>query len=212
MNDYLLISGRTLLLYVIVIFVFRVMGKREVGELSLVDFAIYVLIAEVGSLALEDLEQPLMLAIVPIFILLVIQYVNSLLILKNKKMRDIIDGDPAIIIRDGLIVEAEMRKHRYNLDDLFQQLREQGITSVQSISYAFLEQSGKLSVFEKENSPFILPLIIDGHVDEKHLVLIGKDQKWVDDELRKQGIYSAQDVFYACCVDNKLQVQLKARE
>lgn len=212
MNDYWLIIVRTIVLYVIVIIVFRLMGKREVGELSLVDFAIYVLIAEVGSLAVEDLDQPFMLSVVPIFVLLIIQYINSVFILKHKQVRDVIDGDPTVIIRDGLIMESEMRKQRYNLDDLFQQLREQGISSIQSISYAFLEQSGKLSIFEKDKAPFLLPLIMDGYVDQKHLSLIGKTEKWLEDELRRQGVYSPSEVFYAYCVDQQLYIQLKARK
>lgn len=212
MSDYGLIITRTLILYIIVIIVFRVMGKREVGELSLVDFAIYVLIAEVGALALEDLDKPFLLAVVPIFVLLIVQYINSLVILNNKPVRDVIDGDPTIVIRDGLIIEAEMRKNRYNLDDLFQQLREQGITSVQTVAFAFLEPSGKLSVFEKGKGPFVLPIIIDGYVDQKHLLLIGKDQKWLDDELRNQGIYTPDAVFYASYENQKLHIQLKARK
>ena len=211
-EDYLLISFRTFILYVIVLIVFRMMGKREVGELSLLDFAVYVLIAEVASLAIDNLEQPLMLAIVPIILLFIIQYLNAIFILKNKKMRDAIDGDPTIIIRDGRIVEAEMRKQRYNLDDLFQQLREQGITSVQSVAYAFLEQSGKLSVFQKGKEPFILPLVLDGYVDDKHLTFIGKNRKWLEDMLRNEGIHSTDEIFYCCYENEKLHYQLKARK
>ena len=212
MDDFWLISFRTILLYFIVLFVFRLMGKREVGELSLLDFAVYVLIAEVASLAIDNLEQPIILAILPIVLLFIIQYLNALFILKNKKMRDAIDGDPTIIIRDGVIVEAEMRKQRYNLDDLFQQLREQGISSVQNVAYAFLEQSGKLSVFEKGNEPFILPLVVDGYVDEKHLMFIGKERKWLEDMLRNEGIYTTDDVFYCCYENEKLHYQLKSRK
>ena len=212
MDDFLIISLRTILLYFIALFVFRLMGKREVGELSLLDFAVYVLIAEVASLAIDNLDQPLLLHIVPIILLFIIQYLNALFILKNKKMRDAIGGDPTIIIRDGVIVEAEMRKQRYNLDDLFQQLREQGISSVQNVAYAFLEQSGKLSVFEKGNEPFILPLIVDGYVDEKHLIFIGKERKWLEDMLRNEGIYTTDDVFYCCYENEKLYYQLKSRK
>ena len=212
MDDFLAIGFRTIILYFIVLFVFRLMGKREVGELSLLDFAVYVLIAEVASLAIDNLDQPLLLHIVPIVLLFIIQYLNALFILKNKKMRDAIDGDPTIIIRDGVIVEAEMRKQRYNLDDLFQQLREQGISSVQNVAYAFLEQSGKLSVFEKGNEPFILPLVVDGYVDEKHLMFIGKERKWLEDMLRDEGIYTTDDVFYCCYENEKLHYQLKSRK
>lgn len=206
--DYLLISGRTILLYIIVLLVFRFMGKREVGELSLLDLVVYVLIAEVAALALEDLERPFMLAIFPIALLFIIQYTNAVFILKNKPLRDIVDGDPTMVIRNGIILEQEMRKQHYNLDDLFQQLREQGISSVQSIQYAFLEQSGKLSVFQKD-VPFILPLIVDGYIDEKHLRLIQKDKNWLIDQLTAQKIYDVDQVFYACYENNQLFVQCK---
>ncbi|WP_332647205.1 DUF421 domain-containing protein [Lysinibacillus sp. 54212] len=212
MIEYLLISARTIFLYVLVLLVFRLMGKREVGELSILDVAVYILIAEVAALALDDVKQPFMLAVFPIILLFIIQYLNALFILKNKKIRDVIDGDPSVVIKNGVIIETEMRKQRYNLDDLFQQLREQGITSIQSISYAFLEQSGKLSVFQKDGEPFIMPLIVDGYVDKKHLKFIGKDLTWLEDELREQGVLSVKQVFYCCYEGGKVHVQLKARK
>ena len=88
----------------------------------------------------------------------VIQYLNSLFSLKSKKVRDLIDGDPSIIVEDGVINEEEMRKQRYNLDDLFQQMREERLPSVKNIEYAYLEPSGKLSIFLKDDDPLIFPL------------------------------------------------------
>lgn len=104
--EYLQLGGRTLALYVIVLLVFRFMGKREVGELSLLDLVVYVLIAEVAALAIEDLSRPFLLAVLPIFLLFTIQYLNAMFILKNKPLRDIVDGDPTIIIRNGQINDA----------------------------------------------------------------------------------------------------------
>ncbi len=212
MEEYLLIIARTFFLYFLVLFVFRVMGKRELGELSILDVAVYVLIAEVAALALEDVEKPFLKSVLPILLLFAIQYINAIFILKNKRLRDVIDGDPTIVVRDGVILENAMVKQRYNLDDLFQQMREQGISSVQSISFAFLEQSGKLSIYMKDGPAFVLPIIVDGYLDGKHLRLIGKTEEWLEDELRAQGIYSVKRVFYACYEDGKLHVQLKSRK
>ena len=212
MNDYLLILIRTILLYIILLVVFRLMGKREVGELSIVDLAIFVLMAEVAALALDDVHNDLGQAILPIGILFSIQYVNSWFILKNKRLRDFIEGDPSLIIRDGWLCEPEMRKQRYNLDDLLQQLREQGIGSVQDVAYAFLEQSGKLSVYLKEDGQLILPLVLDGYVDQRHLKIIHKDVKWLEHELMLQGYPNIRNIFY-CSYDNgKWFVQLRARK
>lgn len=212
MDEYLIIFSRTIFLYLLVLLVFRLMGKRELGELSILDVAVYLLIAEVAAIALDNYEQSFFKSILPILILFAIQYLNAIFILKNKRVRDVIDGDPSIIVRDGVILEHEMRKQRYNLDDLFQQLREQGVGSIQNIAFAFLEQSGKLSVYLKEDPKFILPLIVDGYLDTKHLRLINKTEQWLEDELRQQGIYSAKQVFYCCYEEGKVHVQLKARK
>ncbi|MER2112756.1 MAG: YetF domain-containing protein, partial [Solibacillus isronensis] len=137
---------------------------------------------------------------------------NSWLILKNKKLRDFIEGDPSLVIRDGFICEMEMKKQRYNLDDLLQQLREQGVCSVQDVAYAFLEQSGKLSIYQKNQGGFILPLILDGYVDKRHLKIIGKDEEWLVRELLVNGYPNIRDIFYCSYEDGKWFVQLRARK
>ncbi|AWE08154.1 hypothetical protein DCE79_12460 [Lysinibacillus sp. 2017] len=215
MNDYALIIARTILLYIILLVVFRLMGKREVGELSIVDLAIFVLMAEVAAFALDDTHAHFGKAVLPIGILFLIQYLNSLLILKNKRIRDFIEGDPTMIIRDGWILEKEMRKQRYNLDDLLQQLREQGVASVQEVAYAFLEQSGKLSIYKREDNAhpqLILPLILDGYVDERHLKILNRDRKWLEQELLVLGYPDLKEIFFCSYEREKWFVQLRARK
>ncbi|MFC7684554.1 DUF421 domain-containing protein [Ureibacillus sp. GCM10028918] len=210
METYVEIFLRTVFLYIFVIIVFRLMGKREVGELSIMDLVVFVLIAECVAFALEDVDKPVFQNVFPIIILLVIQFINSLITLKSKKIRDIIDGDPSLIVRDGVIDQEEMRKQRYNLDDLFQQMREERIPSVQQIDYAFLEPSGKISIFLKSDDPLILSLIVDGYIVDKHLKIMNKDKAWLMNELQKIG-YSERvnDIFYCCYENNELHVQLK---
>lgn len=210
METYLEIFFRTVFLYIFILVVFRLMGKREVGELSIMDLVVFVLIAECVAFALEDVDKPVIQNVFPIIILLVIQYINSLFTLKSKKIRDVIDGDPSLIIRDGVIDQKEMRKQRYNLDDLFQQMREERVPSVQQIDYAFLEPSGKLSIFLKSDDPLVLALIVDGYIVDKHLTIMNKDKDWLTNELKKQG-YSERinEIFYCCYENNELHVQLK---
>lgn len=212
MNDYTIITFRTILLYLILLIVFRLMGKREVGELSIVDLAIFVLMAEVAAIALDDIERHITKAVLPIVLLFIIQYLNSWIILKNKRLRDFIEGDPTMVIRDGWICEIEMKKQRYNLDDLLQQLREQGVGSVQDVAYAFLEQSGKLSIYEKDKGKFILPLIFDGYVDKRHLKILGKDEQWLSHELLINGYPNIREIFYCSYEEGKWFVQLRARK
>lgn len=186
------------------------MGKREVGELSVMDLVIFVLIADVASFAVDEPKRNLFESILPMIILLIIQVTISFISLKSKKIRDKIDGDPTTIIRDGVLFEDEMKKQRYNLDDLFQQLREQKIGSIQKVAYAFLEPSGNLSIFMKDSLPPILPLIVDGEVQKRHLQLIEKDEQWLLEELEKLGCSETNQIFYCCFEDGEVHVQLKS--
>lgn len=210
MEAYLIVLFRTVFLYILILIVFRLMGKREVGELGLSDIVVYVIIAEVATFALEDTEKPIMMAIFPILILLVIQYSNALLVLKNKKVRDVIDGDPSLMIANGKIMELEMRKQRYNLDDLLQQLREQGVSSILQVKYAFLEQSGKLSIFYKDDDDYSLPLILDGYIDFRHLKLLNQTEVWLLEQLAKDGYYDINQIFFCSFEKGRLHVQLKS--
>ena len=118
MHDLLIIGFRTVLLYVIIVIILRIMGKREVGELGVIDVVVFIVMAEVAAFALDDPDKKLIQSIVPMLILLAIQLLSSFISLKSKKFRDLVDGDPTLIIKDGKILEKEMRKQRYNLDDL----------------------------------------------------------------------------------------------
>ncbi|MGE7921843.1 DUF421 domain-containing protein [Viridibacillus arvi] len=209
MNDLLIIAFRTVFLYFVILIIFRLMGKREVGELSMIDLVIFVLIAEVAAFAIDDPQRKLFESVLPMIMLLVIQVVLSYITLKNKKIRDLIDGDPVTIIRDGVIMESEMRKQRYNLNDLFQQLREQQVGSVQQVSYAFLEPSGNLSVFVKDEDPPTLPLIIDGEIQDRHLKLMQRTEEWLMEKLLEQNITDVTEIFYCCFEKNELYVQKK---
>lgn len=209
MDLYLEIIFRTILLYILILVIFRLMGKREVGELSIMDLVVFVLIAGCVAFALEDMDKELLPTIFPIILLFIIQYFNSLLALKSKKVRDLIDGDPSLVVKNGIINEEEMRKQRYNLDDLFQQLREEGVPSIKNIAYAYLEPSGKLSVFLKDDHPLIIPLIVDGDVIERHLRMIDKDEQWLKDTLITKGYNNIDEIFYCCYEDYDLYVQLK---
>ena len=211
MEELLVVALRTIFLYILILIIFRLMGKREVGELSLMDLVIFVLIAEVASFAIDDPKRDLFGSIMPMILLLFIQLGTSYWSLKSKKVRDLIDGSPTIIIRNGEIIESEMRKIRYNLDDLFQQLREQQVGSVQDVAYAFLESSGNLSVFKMGGDHPVLPLIVDGDVQESHLDLIQQDKQWLLEELKNLDIDDPATVFYCSYEKEKLYIQMRER-
>ncbi|MFB7158143.1 MULTISPECIES: DUF421 domain-containing protein [unclassified Lysinibacillus] len=209
MEEYLTIILRTCFLYVFILIIFRLMGKREVGELSVIDLVVSILMAEVAAFALDDFESPLFNVILPIIILFFIQITTAYISLKSKKFRDLVDGDPVLLIRDGVILESEMRKQRYNLDDLCQQLRENGNASVTDIAYAYLEPSGNLSVYQKDEKAFVYPLIIDGDIQDRHLKVLHKDVDWLMAELAKNNITDSNTVFFCVWEEDRLHIQLK---
>ncbi|MFJ7979429.1 DUF421 domain-containing protein [Lysinibacillus xylanilyticus] len=209
MEEYLTIILRTCFLYVFILIIFRLMGKREVGELSVIDLVVSILMAEVAAFALDDFESPIFKVILPIIVLFFIQITSAYLSLKNKKFRDLVDGDPVLLIRDGVILESEMRKQRYNLDDLCQQLRENGNASVTDIAYAYLEPSGNLSVYQKDEKAFVYPLIIDGDIQDRHLKVLHKDADWLMAELAKNNITDSNTVFFCVWEEDRLHIQLK---
>ena len=143
----------------------------------------------------------MLMSVVPIMVLVLIQILVSYITLKSEKLRDIIDGKPTVIIKNGKLNFTEMSKIRYSLDDLLTQLRLQGVKSIDKVKYAVLENNGNLSVFN-DNSDYPLPLILDGVIDYSVLKNIGKDYNWILSILKKKNI-ELEDVFYAFYTSGK---------
>ncbi|MGU3472989.1 DUF421 domain-containing protein [Paenibacillus sp. D51F] len=141
---------RTVLIYFVVFLIMRLMGKREIGKLSVFDLVISFMIAEIAVLVIEDTKKPLIEGIVPMAVLMIIQVLIAYIGMKNRKLRLLFDGKPSVIIADGKLNQKEMKKQRYNLDDLMLQLRENQVARVADVEFAILETSGKLSVIPKE--------------------------------------------------------------
>ncbi|MBR2564536.1 MAG: DUF421 domain-containing protein [Paenibacillus sp.] len=143
---------RTILMYFLVYFAIRIMGKREIGKLSMFDLVVSIMLAEMGAFVIEDIKKPLSHGIAPMLTVIVMQIGMAYLGLKSRKLRLMIDGKPTVLISKGKLHRDEMRKQRYNLDDLLLQLREQNIDSIGDVDFALLETTGKLTVFPKEQS------------------------------------------------------------
>ena len=204
--EYFIVIVRSFLFYLMIAGLYRFMGKREIGELSIMDFIVSIFIAELAAISIENYKDNVFLSIGPIAVLVIIQVLGSKISLKSQKARNIMDGEPSVIINRGKINFEEMLKQRYNLDDLLTQLRAKSIKSIEEVDYAILETSGKLSVFKKEddkNRLYPLPVIIDGKVQEDVLVQIGKTRRWLDKSLNTEG-YSLDDIFYGFYQKNRL--------
>ncbi len=187
------VSWRTVLLYVVIIIIFRFIGQRGINQLNVIDLVVVLMISELGVVAIEDTGESLLHQLVPILILTLIQIGLTYIQSKSQKLRRVLDGQPIIVIRQGKIDEKQMKKSRYNLDDLLLQLRDKNIGDIREVDYAILEPSGTLSVFKKSESKdksgsvFLLPLVINGIIQKKHLNLINKNSSWLFNELKKRG-------------------------
>lgn len=205
--DLLIIFVRTIFFYFFIFVVYRIMGKREVGQLGIIDLIVSILIAELVMISIEDYHTSLLKSVVPILTLLVLQVTLAFLSLKRPKFRIFLDGNPSIMIQDGKVNYKEMTRQKYNLDDLLVQLREKGYRSIEEVEYAILENSGSLSVFpypkDKKKTPLPLPIILDSQIQKDTLKVMHRDEKWVYQMLKKKNI-QIEDVFYAFYKDNNI--------
>lgn len=210
--DYIIVLARTLLFYIIITLLYRFMGKREIGQLGIVDLIVSILIAELAAVSIENRDESIFISIVPIVALVLIQIGMSYISLRNSKIRDVFDGTPSVMINRGVVNFKEMVRQRYNLDDLLTQLREQHVRTIEEVDYAILESSGKLSVFKKQSNKFgdyPLPLILDSVIQTETLVQIKKNQEWINKTLKAENV-SLDDVFYAFYKDQGLYIIKKS--
>ncbi|MBR1413627.1 MAG: DUF421 domain-containing protein [Bacilli bacterium] len=198
---------RTIFFYFFITICYRIMGKREVGQLGIIDLIISILIAEMVAISIENIKQSIFMTIVPIILLVGIELVLGFISLKNQKIRTILDGKPSLIISNGKINYHEMIKQRYTMDDLLLSLRQKEIRNLEDVEYAFLEPNGKLSIFKynfmKLKGYYPMPIIIDGVIQYKSLGQIKKNKAWLDEELNKRNLTS-KDIFYAFYKYNKI--------
>ena len=184
---------RTVIIYIIVVAVYRFMGKRQIGELQPGELVLAIMLSDLATTPISSVNTPLVIGIFPIVTLMAIEMLFSILAQKSVKLRRLISGSPSIVIENGKINIKELTALRFSIDDLFEQLRSSGYMSVAEVAYAILETNGQLSVVPSaENRPvtvkdfnFIseatLPrnIIKDGELDENNLSAIGRDKNWL---------------------------------
>ena len=203
--EYIKIILRISFFYFFIIFIYRIMGKREVGQLGIVDLIVSILIAELVAISVEDTTGSIMLSVIPILALTLLQMLLSYGSLKSDKIRDLLDGSPSFIIKNGKLKYKEMIRQKYNLDDLLTQLREKGERNIEDIEYAILENNGTLSIFPygSKKSPMPMPIILDGKIEGRMLKEMNKDEEFIMNLLRKNNVL-LKDVFYAFYKDKNI--------
>jgi len=201
------VGVRTLFFYIFILVIFRIMGKREVGQLSIQDLVVSILIAELVAISIENYKDSMWLTIMPIIILLVLELSSAYLSIKFNKFRSVIEGKPSLIINRGIINYKEMIKQRYSLDNMLTELRSKNIKNIKDVEYAVLENNGKLSIFKynflgiDSANPF--PLILDGVVQKSTLDYIQKSEKWLNDFIISNNV-EIKEIFYAFYKNKKI--------
>lgn len=203
--------ARTVILYLLIMLGLRLMGKRQIGELEPGELVLTMMISDLATVPMQDFGIPLLAGVIPILTLLALSMLMSQLSLHSLRFRELVCGTPAILIRNGKLQQETMRKNRYTLDELLEELRGQGISSINDVKYAILENSGQLSVlpWTRQQPPTVsqlgleleddvtLPVILvnDGRVLRKNLASHGKDEQWLQEELQKKHLSSPKEVF-----------------
>jgi len=194
---------RAILLYIIVLIVMRLMGKREIGQLQPFELAISIMIADLASIPMTDAGVPISNGIIPILGLLVMHLLISIINLKSIKAREIICGKPRILIYRGKIDEKALIKERFTINELEERLRGNNIVNLGDVEYAILETSGDITVIQKPEKRNTIPedfnivpeyegisydLVVDGKIMEKNLKKLGKNYQWLKKQVEKFNI------------------------
>lgn len=194
---------RAILLYIIVLIVMRLMGKREIGQLQPFELAISIMIADLASIPMTDTGVPISNGIIPILGLLVMHLVISVVNLKSIKAREIICGKPRILIYRGRIDEKALKKERFTINELEERLRGNNVVNLGDVEYAILETSGNITVIQKPEKRNTIPedfnivpdyegisydLVVDGKIMDENLKKLGKNYQWLKKQVEKFNI------------------------
>lgn len=222
----LVLFFRTLILYAIVVLSVRIMGKRQIGEMQPSELVVAIMISDLASVPMQAIDIPLLSGVIPVLTLLVAEVTVSFLSLKSRIARRILTGRPSIIIYRGHLNEQEMRRLRFNMNDLQEQLRSNGYFNIADVEVAVLETNGMLSIIPKTHARTVtvgdmalknvpkegLPytIIADGRLNHSELERSGKTKEWLLKELKKQKIEAIREVFY-CVYDDNSGIQLQRK-
>ena len=191
---------RSILIYIFVLVVMRLMGKREIGQLQPFELAIAIMIADLASIPMTDPGIPISNGIISILGLLVMHLIISIINMKSIKAREIICGKPTILIYRGKIDEKALKKERFTINELEERLRGNNVTSLGDVEYAILETSGQVTVIQKPEKRNTIPedfnivpeyegipydLVVDGKIMDDNLRALGKNREWLKKQIEK---------------------------
>lgn len=201
---------RTIILYVLIVIGVRLMGKRQVGELEPSELVLSLLLADLAAVPMQDFGIPLLTGVIPILTLLSLTMAVSVLTMKSMRVRKLVCGQPSIVVKDGVPDQRQMRKNRFTVDELLEELRMKGFTDLTQVRYAILETNGQLSVIPyakyqpatclqmnvtSHDSGLSTVLISDGRLMEENLTACGYEKTWLHQQLSRFGVTCHKQVF-----------------
>lgn len=217
---------RTIILYLIIVIGIRLMGKRQIGQLEPSEFVLSLLIADLAAVPMQDFGIPIIMGIIPIITLLCLSTILSVLTVRSIRIRALLCSRPSIVVEDGKILYREMVKNRFTVDELMEELRVAGVTDLDSVKYAVLETTGRISVItKKEQQPPTasdlgvavedtgLPVIVvsDGRILSENMKIRNLSSEWLRQELSGRKIQDISQVFLMT-VDEAGKVYLSVKE
>lgn len=217
---------RTLIIYTAIIVSFRIMGKRQIGELEPAELVVAVLISDLAAHPLQDIGTPLLYGLIPVLTLLCCEVLISAGVVKSIKFRSFICGKPSFVISRGRINQKEMKKNRFTLDELAEQLRKKDISDISTVKYAILETDGSLSTLlhtdrlpltpkqmnvQTEDAGYPVIVINNGRVLENNLKTMGLNDIWLKNQLKNRRVDSVEDI-YLMTVDENGRIYYTVKE
>ena len=217
---------RTIIIYVFLLIIMRLMGKRQLGELEVSELVSTLLLSDIAALPITDQDIPLIYALIPITVITTFEITLSVILTKIPGLKSVISTRPSALIKKGLIDRKEMVRNRISIDELFSELRQKDVSDISDVEYAILEQNGKLTVIKKKScepptakdlkisikEPGISHIIVaDGKIDRHGLKQLNKEEKWLNKYLSAQKI-SLKDVYIMTMDDNESIKLIKRSE
>lgn len=216
---------RSIIIYLFVLVVIRLMGKRQVGEMQPFEFVITLIMADLACIPMAELAVPLVHGIIPIFTLLIVHFFICFLSRKSMRMRYLLSGRPAIVISPKGINYNELKKLNMTLDDLIESIRGCEVFNIEDVAYAIMETNGKICVIKKatiepptredmkvEITPSSLPvnIVMDGRLMSENVTLTGIDQKFIDECLKRAKVHKIKEILLFT-LDNNGNVFIQAK-
>lgn len=194
---------RTLLVYIFLIIIMRLMGKRQIGELEVTDLVATLLLSEIASLPITDPNIPVLHAIVPMVVLLSLEVFSSYILIRTPKLKKLLSATPTILIKEGVLDQAALVAVRLSIEELMSEIRQQGFSNIAYVWYAILEKDGRLTILPRSRyapptqelmnltSPeeSLMHLVYNGNIfNDAGLALIGKDRAWLEKQMERRGV------------------------